>query len=498
MSGNVSNFVRGRNDNPQSNQDSHSAVLARRQAAAAHAKVINKPRQVKPFHQSQQSLHFSGHSLAPQHWSQPSFVQDAPPEMRVEDHEQNFLDSEVGSDFDNTMVVDNNSGEDERQHPSDNSDDDMKRYGDHDQMELPPINQQDSAYVNAGFHDQYTNRYPAPQGENLKSMISSMTKKRPGQNQVPGYAQIVSDNWGASPNTMNYSGRFHGVASQRLELEGLEVDQGHQASSQQYQPLFSRNHHHSRAEAGQKMEQSQLNPSQNKQPYEQPGDPSSEESDSAESPSHNRHRNRSERSTVAGVSSHNGIPDSDPPENLEDSRHSNHAQLKPQGNHKIEILTEPLEEMHRLKRTAAELDYNEDALYKMNYSELKGQDFDNDPRASTPLIPEALSGPDISVQERLRHFANQTPDLQSHFFSQMPIEDWEEAGDWFLTRFGDITSKLREARRERREVSKKFEEELATREDTVQGKIEGIDQVLAKMKQGGKGVLQLQHGSTRV
>lgn len=142
------------------------------------------------------------------------------------------------------------------------------------------------------------------------------------------------------------------------------------------------------------------------------------------------------------------------------------------------------------KKADLELDYDTNTLSNMNYSELKDQPFDSNPKAPPSVIPEFLSSPEASLEDHLEYFRGSEPDDQITFFAQMSLDQWEQSGDWFLGRFGDIMSKLKEARRAKRDVSKTFEEELATREEAVRCKAEGIQEVFRQMRAGGEGVLR--------
>jgi hypothetical protein len=224
------------------------------------------------------------------------------------------------------------------------------------------------------------------------------------------------------------------------------------------------------------------------QSEEYPTDQSSSD-ESMQSPLRNKHGKQKGTSAIREASHRIDILDSDPPDNLEYSQASSPGLLTPRGNSRASRASEPLQQSNRLKRTAAELDYSEDILHDMTYSELKDQPFDTDPKATTSVIPEALLAPDVPFDQRMKHFANEIPTLQREFFENMNNEDYEQAGEWFMVRFSEIRAKLNDVRHEKREVTKNFEEELAARESAVQGKIKNIDQSLAEMKQGGESVL---------
>lgn len=143
-----------------------------------------------------------------------------------------------------------------------------------------------------------------------------------------------------------------------------------------------------------------------------------------------------------------------------------------------------------IKRAAIELDYEESTLLGMKYEELKDQPFDNNPQKASSVIPYELTRPEATLDKCLQHFAARELDEQARFFAQMPMEQWERSGDWFLGCFADLLSKLKDARQEKRNISRAFEDELAVQEEIVRSKSDGIQEVMRQMKAGGEGVLQ--------
>ncbi|EGS22017.1 uncharacterized protein CTHT_0039020 [Thermochaetoides thermophila DSM 1495] len=151
------------------------------------------------------------------------------------------------------------------------------------------------------------------------------------------------------------------------------------------------------------------------------------------------------------------------------------------------------------------LDYNDAELHAMSYSDLLNQPFDHDPQAA-PIIsqpPQFLPAPaptaplppgkDSPLTTRLEHYltlSSTSPELQQTFITSLTIDEWDEAGDWFLTRFSDIIMRIKQARRKKREVVARFEAEIAAREEAVRGKIEGIGRTLREMREEGMKVMR--------
>ncbi|KAK9778330.1 putative Extracellular mutant protein 11 C-terminal domain-containing protein [Seiridium cardinale] len=136
------------------------------------------------------------------------------------------------------------------------------------------------------------------------------------------------------------------------------------------------------------------------------------------------------------------------------------------------------------KKRSFDLDYDDSALAAMKYSELKSQDFDFDPARAEST--SAQRPPPGTLPEKLDHFLYKDADAQSTFFTSMPMRDWDDSGDWFLEKFGDIMHRLKDARKAKRKLVDDFETEIAEREDAVRNKMYGIDQTLNELRNDGE------------
>ncbi|KAJ4294770.1 hypothetical protein N0V88_005004 [Collariella sp. IMI 366227] len=87
------------------------------------------------------------------------------------------------------------------------------------------------------------------------------------------------------------------------------------------------------------------------------------------------------------------------------------------------------------RKRRSSLDYNDAELHAMSFSDLRTQPFDFDPC------------------------------YQLAFCGQLSLDEWDEAGDWFLAQFGDVVARLRKARRAKRQMVQRFEGEVAAREE---------------------------------
>ncbi|KXJ92485.1 extracellular mutant protein 11-domain-containing protein [Microdochium bolleyi] len=134
-----------------------------------------------------------------------------------------------------------------------------------------------------------------------------------------------------------------------------------------------------------------------------------------------------------------------------------------------------------------EPDYDDQALASMRFDKLQHQDFDFDPAKAEALSADLPQG---TLDEKLRHFVNRDKETQSDFFQKMSVREWEDSGDWFLERFTDIVKNFKEARQSRRALADQFEDEVASRADSVRSKIVRIDGDLKDMKEKGAVIMQ--------
>ncbi|KAH7328069.1 extracellular mutant protein 11-domain-containing protein [Stachybotrys elegans] len=142
----------------------------------------------------------------------------------------------------------------------------------------------------------------------------------------------------------------------------------------------------------------------------------------------------------------------------------------------------------RDKKRRRSFDYDDMDLSAMAFSDLLRQPFDHDPsRGAAP------GGHDIRGEtqaDKLERFRRQGEKEQRQMFVRMSMDDWETAGDWFVDQFTDLMQKMKQARQNKRRMIKKFEAEIAEREEAVRLRSEAIDRKLVKMKQDGQRVVE--------
>ena len=91
-----------------------------------------------------------------------------------------------------------------------------------------------------------------------------------------------------------------------------------------------------------------------------------------------------------------------------------------------------------------------------------------------------------SIEERLEHFKTKGSLAQHDFLARLSVDEWDEAGDWFLEQFGAVMQRFKKARRAKRQLVQQFEAEISAREEAVRSKIEGIGRTLEDLKQEGQ------------
>ena len=140
------------------------------------------------------------------------------------------------------------------------------------------------------------------------------------------------------------------------------------------------------------------------------------------------------------------------------------------------------------KRRHVTLDYDDNVLASMTFKDLQEEPFDLSPTGGVVNGDGGSSAPAM-LKQRLDQYQQKDEAGQRALFTKMSVEEWEEAGDWFVDQFADIMTRLKEARREKRRKMHEFEAEAAEREEAVRTQTEMIDEKLIKMKQDGQRVV---------
>jgi hypothetical protein len=140
------------------------------------------------------------------------------------------------------------------------------------------------------------------------------------------------------------------------------------------------------------------------------------------------------------------------------------------------------------EQPALQLDYSAEQLLEMDFTTLTEQPFDVDPNIDVNRSLGDLA--DKPLGEQLTAMGSRPADVQVDFFGDLSIDRWEEAGEWFLDRFRDVSRKLMHARREKRKAAQDFEKSIANRHEAVSKKRKLTEDALQQMRQNGGALLQ--------
>ena len=141
----------------------------------------------------------------------------------------------------------------------------------------------------------------------------------------------------------------------------------------------------------------------------------------------------------------------------------------------------------RKRAPSPELDYDKPTLFNMPYSELAAQPFETKPpsqRSSTIVVKGK------TLSEKLEKATQLSTEAREEFLSSLSIKDWEEAGGWFVTRFGDVMKGFVDLRKERRAMAEKFEGRLGERDERVRRGRERLEAEMGDMRKGGMSILR--------
>ncbi|CZT19525.1 uncharacterized protein RCC_05376 [Ramularia collo-cygni] len=148
----------------------------------------------------------------------------------------------------------------------------------------------------------------------------------------------------------------------------------------------------------------------------------------------------------------------------------------------------PVEPQHGT-REAAPLDHFPPQLYGMSFTVLKAAPFDVDPNAAEPTSLSTLQ-PHDPLPKRMDALFSMEDRAKEEYFTSLGIEEWEEAGDWFLDSFTKLTNRFKTARQEKRQIAREFENEVESRFESISKKRKLITGAMEEMKESGGKVLQ--------
>jgi hypothetical protein len=490
MSG-VSNFIQRQNGGLQTNQDPQSSVkpMSRRQVVAEQAKLPVPTRTTSVLRTTQQRSQTSPEQFSV---TAPAQVYSTQSKVRQQHHSlspkfqpESFADSDIGSDFDNTLVLqDSRNGEDEnepgtytyagekeeynRQHNTILQQMDLRSQ---DNGSLPTRStvsivrngsvRGNGVDVSSEFPMKIQQLMQNPSSRRLLTDDSNENLRSQGplpRNNRFGGSQIESEITRVPPRMQHNIGSTNdGQHSHRNKVHN---HQNEQPQIIQFPQQSSRNFVHGKQDPERVVEDH----------FDSDHSDIGADIEDSDDDHVDNGLNRLSLQHHGLFDEYNGTSTDD----LESDGQTAPEPTTPRGN----------------KRTAVELDYDEGTLSNMKYAEIKDLPFDENPKASVSVILENFTGPDKSFKAIIEHFETVDKNLQTQYFAQMSLKEWEDAGDWFLERFGNVISKLKDVRHKKRTISSKYEDELASREEAVQREVKDINEVMEQMRQGGQGVLQ--------
>lgn len=142
---------------------------------------------------------------------------------------------------------------------------------------------------------------------------------------------------------------------------------------------------------------------------------------------------------------------------------------------------------HETQTQSVELDYEPDVLYGKDLTALRDEPFDVDPRVAsrTDAVP-----PGTTLSDQVSAVFKLEAEQQREFFASLSLDQWEDAGDWFREQFSVMLVRMKQARREKRDLVHRFEDEIERRFDSVVKKRKLTENALAGMRSSGQQVLQ--------
>lgn len=139
------------------------------------------------------------------------------------------------------------------------------------------------------------------------------------------------------------------------------------------------------------------------------------------------------------------------------------------------------------RESPVELDYDTSELQRMEFSALKRQSFDVDPRQDEKAFPGVETSD--SIAQQMEAAAALGPGDKHELLATLPIDEWEEAGEWFLSKFNNTMLKLKNLRQEKRKAARAFEEQIQGRHAAVVKKRKATEAAFAAMRTNGKTIL---------
>ncbi|KAK4691056.1 hypothetical protein P7C71_g5866, partial [Lecanoromycetidae sp. Uapishka_2] len=141
------------------------------------------------------------------------------------------------------------------------------------------------------------------------------------------------------------------------------------------------------------------------------------------------------------------------------------------------------------RKRARDLDYSPDQLSAMTFEQLSNEPFNHDPKGVETTLPEEVASSTLTEKLdymlQLEH-SDSKDSQRRELLSSLPIEQYKECGDLIVGKFGNIITKFSDARQRRREITMRFEAEVAERDTRVRSKMGAVEKDLGRLKRRGE------------
>lgn len=138
------------------------------------------------------------------------------------------------------------------------------------------------------------------------------------------------------------------------------------------------------------------------------------------------------------------------------------------------------------KRPAPDTDHPQEALRSMKYEDLATESFDHDPSAQTTSLDVLHKLP---LPQRLSHMLCQQSQEQGQFLASLPLQQWQESGEWFKEEIAKLNERMMESRNKRREISRRYENDVEQRYNEVMKERSIYEKALHGMAFSGQTVI---------
>ncbi|KAL8912768.1 MAG: hypothetical protein Q9171_002307 [Xanthocarpia ochracea] len=147
-------------------------------------------------------------------------------------------------------------------------------------------------------------------------------------------------------------------------------------------------------------------------------------------------------------------------------------------------------------KAKVELDYDLKTLGKMTFRQLTEELFDASPQSTKLGNGDMSLEAGSTLDQKLLHLHSlegprENIQLQREtFFSSLQIDQYEECGDLIAEHFGNLISRFKKARQNKRDLAKEFEKEIAARQKLVESRKTVVTEGLDRLKRAGQDVVR--------